>query len=210
MIYILSEKKYKDTKNIPVILIKQIQRNINLDSYDTLIFSSKNGVKAIDAINKTWKKIKSYSIGKGTSKEIKKLGGNLVYEAKNSYGDKFADEIKEKLKGKKTLFLRAKVVTSSLNKILENAGVLLYQEVVYETTCSSCENLQSPVNGSFIIFSSPSTIECFFKCFKWNNSYKAVVIGEKTAAYMPKHIPFVTSKDQTIASCIQLCKILSK
>jgi uroporphyrinogen-III synthase len=210
LIYILSEKKYKDASNLPVILIKYISKNIELSSYDALIFSSKNGVIAIDKLTDSWKNIPSYSIGSGTSKEIENRGGKIVYEAKSSYGDDFASEIKERLSGKKALFLRAKVVTSSLNSILKDAGVLLDEEIVYETVCAECNSLTTPTENSFIIFSSPSTIECFFRCFEWKDSYTAVVIGTKTASFMPKEIPFVMAPSQTIPSCIKLSKNLSK
>ncbi len=210
MIYILSEKKYQDAKNLPVILIKHLPKEIDLSMYEALIFSSKNGVIAIDNLTDKWKDIPSYSIGSGTSKEIEKRGGKIIYQAKSSYGDDFAKEIKALLHGKKALFLRAKVVTSSLNTILKDAGVLLDEEIVYETVCSNCETLEKPPENSIIIFSSPSTIECFFRCFEWDKSYKAVVIGTKTASFMPKNIPYEMAVKQTIPSCIELSKILSK
>ncbi|HIP59676.1 MAG TPA: uroporphyrinogen-III synthase [Campylobacterales bacterium] len=209
-IFILSEKQYEDAQNLPVILIKHLSKNIDLSPYEALIFSSKNGVIAIDALTDKWKDIPSYSIGTGTSKEIEKRGGKIVYEAKSSYGDDFAKEIREKLNGKKALFLRAKVVTSSLNTILEDAGVILDEEVVYETVCAECNSLETPPENSIIIFSSPSTIECFFKCFTWNESYMAVVIGTKTAAFLPKEIPFEMAPKQSIPSCIEFSKILRK
>ena len=207
-IFILSEKQYEDAQNLPVILIKHLSKNIDLSPYEALIFSSKNGVIAIDTLTDSWKNIPSYSIGTGTSKEIEKRGGTIVYEARSSYGDDFAKEIREKLSGKKALFLRAKVVTSSLNTILEDAGVILDEEVVYETVCAECKTLKTPPKGSIIIFSSPSTIECFFQCIRWDKSYTAVVIGTKTASYMPKEIPFEMPPKQSIPSCIEISKIL--
>jgi uroporphyrinogen-III synthase len=210
MIYILSEKKFDGAENIPCIQIKFINKSIDLSSFDALIFSSKNGVEAIERINKEWRNIPSYSIGQGTSIAISHYHGDLVYEAKNSYGDDFAQEIKQLLKDKKTLFLRAKVVTSSLGDILLNAGVDLKQEVVYETVCGVCDSLKKPQKGSIMIFSSPSTIACFFRCFTWDDSYQAVVIGTRTASFMPKDVPFVLSAKQTIPDCINLAQKLSK
>lgn len=208
-IYILSEKRYQDAKNLPCIVIKYIDKKIDLSLYDALIFTSKNGVNAIDRINKDWKKIPSYSIGSGTSKAIVELGGSIAYEAKNSYGDNFAQEIKKRLSGKKVLFLRAKKVTSKLNEILRENGVNLFEEIVYETICNDCTNLTKPPKKSCIIFSSPSTIECFFKCFDWDESYQAVVIGKVTANYFPKNITYILSDKQTIPSCINKCKNLN-
>ncbi len=204
-IYILSEKKFKNAKNLPCIIINHIKKDIDLTPYDALIFTSKNGVIAIDSLNKSWKSLPSYSIGVGTSKAINELAGNVVYEAKSSYGDDFAMEIKKKLSGKRVLFLRAKKVTSKLNKILKENGVILSEEIVYETICNKCENLKKPQKGSCIIFSSPSTIECFFKCFTWDSSYKAIVIGEVTLKAFPKDIEYSLSDKPNIPSCITKC-----
>jgi len=208
MIYILSEKKYEGALNLPCIMIEFKEEKVDLAGYAALIFSSKNGVKAIDNINSSWRELPSYSIGQGTSDEVRKLGGDVVYSARSSYGDDFAKEIRAMLKGKKALFLRAEVVTSSLNTILEEAGVLLDESVVYETKCAECNTLKKPAEDSIIIFSSPSTIECFFNCFSWDDSYKAVVIGDKTASYMPKDVHFIQAPKQTIPSCIELAKTL--
>jgi len=204
-IYILSEKKFENAKNLPCIVINYFQKDIDLSGFDALIFTSKNGVEAVERLNKSWREIPSYSIGSGTSLLIKKYGGKLTYEAKNSYGNEFAKEIKSRLEGKKVLFLRAKKVTSKLNQILLNSGVKLHEEVVYESVCNDCKNLQKPESGSCIVFSSPSTIECFFKCFSWEDSYKGVVIGKVTAKYMPKNVPYILSDEQNIPSCITKC-----
>jgi uroporphyrinogen-III synthase len=207
MIYILSQKEYEGASNLPCIEFEYKDVSIDLKDYDALIFSSKNGVLAYERLGVVYKDIPIYSIGSATSKALSK-DANLVYEAKNSYGDDFADEIKERLSGKKALFLRAKVVTSKLNKILKDAGVLLDELVVYETKCADCDSLKKPPKNSIIIFSSPSTIECFFRCFSWDESYKAVVIGKVTAKYMPKEIDFHLSKKQSIPSCVELAKTL--
>ncbi len=207
-IYILSDKRFDGADNLPVINIKFLKPSNmkELLDYDALIFSSKNGVEAIDFLDKSWKNLPSYSIGSGTSAILKSLGGNLVYSAKSSYGDDFAKEISHLLKGKKVLFCRAKVVTSSLNQILLDAGVFLDEVIVYETVCGNCSTLETPSKKSTIIFSSPSTIKCFFRCFSWDDSYRAIVIGKRTASYMPKEIVYDMSNKQTIDACIKLAK----
>jgi uroporphyrinogen-III synthase len=209
MIYILSQKEYEGAKNLPCIVINYLEEEIDLKKYDALVFTSKNGVEAIDKITKGWRKVPCYSIGSGTSGAIKKLGGKVEFEAKSSYGDNFAQEIKKRLKGKKVLFLRAKVVTSKLNIILKEAGVLLDEKIVYETVCNDCKNLSKPPKNSCIVFSSPSTIECFFNCFSWDKSYKAVVIGEVTLKALPKNIPYFLSDKTTIPSCIEKCNAIT-
>ncbi len=205
-IYLLNDDKYEDIVNLPMIQINFFKRDIDLNLYDALIFTSKNGVKAIEKIDKTWRDKEIYSIGQGTSKEIKKYSPNLAYTAKNSYGDSFAQEIKEILQNKKVLFLRAKKVTSKLNQILKTAQIDLYEQIVYETTCRAYEKEKEPRDGSIIIFTSPSTVKCFLKNFKWNDAYRAISIGKVTASSLPSYVKNSLSEKQTILSCIELAK----
>ncbi len=207
MIYILSEKKFNGASNLPVIKINFLEFEVDLSNFDALVFTSKNGVEAIERVDKRWRDKEIYSIGSGTTKAIKNKGVKVAYTAKSSYGDNFAEEIKEKLYGKRVLFPRAKVVTSHLNTILKNAGIDLREVIAYETVCNP-EELSKPQKGSVIIFSSPSTVKCFFKKFIWDESCKAVVIGEKTASFMPKDIKYTVSNKQTIPDCIELGLIL--
>ena len=60
-IYLLSDTFYEGVVNLPQIKVTCKEIELDLSSYDALIFSSKNGVRAIDYINKNWKKIPSYS-----------------------------------------------------------------------------------------------------------------------------------------------------
>ena len=207
-IYLLNNDKYENVINFPMIKINFFRKKIDLQSYDALIFTSKNGVRAIDKIDKNWIKKDIYSIGQGTSREIKKYNSNLVYTAKSSYGNSFALEIKEKLKNKKVLFLRAKVVTSKLNKILIEADIRLDEEIVYETTCRAYEEEKLIDKNSIIIFTSPTTVNCFFKNFKWDKSYKAISIGKVTANFVPSYVNNIISEKQTIANCIKIAKTL--
>ena len=208
-IYLLNDDKYEGVTNLPVIKINFFDKKIDLGQYDALIFTSKNGVRAIDKIDKRWREKEIYSIGKGTSKEIQKYDANLAYTAKNSYGDLFASEIKEKLKDKKVLFLRAKEVTSKLNQILLETGINLKEEIVYETTCRVYKQEIPSFDDAVVIFTSPSTIKCFFKNFNWNSTCRAVCIGKVTAKAMPTNLKYDIPKKQTIQSCIELAKILS-
>ena len=208
-IFLLSQKEFEGALNFPCIKINFLQKSVDLSSYEALIFSSKNGVLAMENIDTRWRTIPSYAIGSATADQVKKLGGLVAYRAKNSYGDSFAKEIKDRLKGKKALFVRPKVVASNLNTILKDAGVLLDELIAYETVCAEPNKSQKPPKNSIIIFTSPSTIECFFRSFSWDESYKAVVIGEVTASYMPKEIDFVLSPKPSIDECINLAKKLT-
>ena len=202
-IYLLNNDDYEGVNRLPVIKSVFFDKKIDLSLYDALVFTSKNGVRAIDRIDKNWREKDIYSIGRGTSKEIEKYNANLVYTAKSSYGDDFAKEIKQRLSSKRVLFPRAKVVTSKLNQILKDNGVLLDEIVVYETVCVNYTDDLAPKRDSVIIFTSPSTIECFFKNFEWRDDYIAVCIGKVTAKAMPDGIEYHLSENPNIPSCIE-------
>ncbi|RUM65951.1 MAG: uroporphyrinogen-III synthase [Sulfurospirillum sp.] len=207
-IFLLSEKLFEGASNLPCIKIEFLKKSVDLSSYEALIFSSKNGVLAIENIDKTWKTLPSYAIGSATASQINELGGVVAYSAKNSYGNSFADEIKKMLEGKKALFIRPEIVASNLNTILKDTGVLLDELIAYKTVCGVCKKDEKPSSESVIIFTSPSTIECFFKYFDWDESWRAVVIGKVTASYMPKGVKYILSVEQNIPACIKLANEL--
>jgi len=205
-VYLLNGDSYEGVTNLPVIKINFFSKKIDLDPFDALIFTSKNGVRAIDKINKKWREKEIYSIGQGTSREIERYDANLIYTAKNSYGNLFAKEIKQKLEGKRVLFLRAKTVTSKLNTILLSENIDLKEEIVYETACREYKFDKKPSKNSIIIFTSPSTVKCFLKNFDWDETYRAVLIGMVTAKSIPSYIRYTLSAKQTISSCVELAK----
>lgn len=205
-IYLLNDENFEGVLNLPMIKINFLKQKIDLDLYDSLIFTSKNAVRALDALDKSWIKKEVYSIGKGTSQEIARHKANLAFTSKNSYGDLFAQEIKHRLAGKRVLFLRAREVTSHLNSILRESGIDLDEKIIYETTCRDYQTSDKPPSNATIIFTSPSTVKCFFKNFHWDDSYRAVAIGDVTAAAIPTDIKKFIAREQTLQSCVNLAK----
>ncbi|MDR1285026.1 MAG: uroporphyrinogen-III synthase [Campylobacteraceae bacterium] len=208
-IYLLNDTKYDDVKNIGVFEIKYLNPKFTPKKYEAIIFTSKNGVLGIDKIYKEWKKLPAYSIGKGTSKVIKELGGNLVYEAKISYGDDFAAQISQELFDKLVLFPRAKVVASDVSGILKSKNVHVEEVVIYENICKPCEKFILQKDGIFI-FTSPSSVKCFFKYAKWNENFTAIAIGKKTAAAFTPDIKPLISPKPNIDECVAFAKKLSE
>jgi len=202
-IYILSDKKIKDTINIPMIDIKFKKQNINLEGYDTLIFTSKNGVKALNSMDKSWKKIPSYVIAPQTAKVLQSLGGILKVVGKKHHGDQFAHEISSDLKGKKVLYISGAKVVSNLIAILQENNVQCDRLVLYETVCKEYKKKIKIAKNSIIIFSSPSTIECFLNNVKWDESYTAISIGDTTAKFFPEYIQPVIAKNTSLESCVE-------
>lgn len=202
-IILLNNVKYKNIKNMPLFEIEYLSSSADLSKYDALIFTSKNAILSLDSFNKKWREIPSYCIAKKTSEVLKKFDANLVFTGEKSHGDEFAKELIPLLKNKKTLYVKAEKTVSSLVDILKDANIDIDKLVTYKTVCTK-KSFDKPSDGSIIIFTSPSSIECFFKIFQWSSSYEAIVIGNTTAKYMPKNIEYKISKSQTIDSCVKL------
>jgi len=202
-IYILTDKKIKFAKNIPVLDIKYIKQDINLEGYDALIFTSKNGIKAIDSMDNSWKKIPAYVIAPQTAKVLKSHGGTLKLVGKEHHGDEFAQEIIDELVGKKVLYVGGAKIVSNLMNILNDNGIVCDNLVVYETVCKKYKNKIKLPKNSTIIFSSPSTIECFLKNADWDESFKAISIGETTSKFFPEFIKPVISDNTSLESCVK-------
>lgn len=202
-IYVLSDKKVKNANSLPMFEIEYIKQKIDLEKYDALLFTSKNAIKALSSMDESWKKIPAYVIAPETAKVLEHHGGNLAFVGEKSHGNDFAKEVEDKLAGKKVLYFCGKKVVSNVVDILNENNVQCDRLVVYETVCKSYENATALPKGSVIVFSSPSTINCFFKNISWDESYKAVSIGKTTAKYFPSHITPIVANHTTLNSCVE-------
>ena len=203
-VYILTNETFEEVLNYPVIRINFLSPSFSFENIDYLLFTSKNGVRAVDRLTDEWKKFPSFAIGKATAKEIEKLGGKVEYIAKSAYGDEFAKEINENYKNKTFLFFRAKKLVSNIRGFFINN--VLKEIIIYETTCNIPTN--KLIKPSIIIFTSPSTVRCFAKLQTFENII-SIAIGKKTKAELKKHISEIYMPDKPgIIECINLAKSL--
>jgi len=204
-IYLLSNVKSneKDIINLPLFDIHYIKPSIDIASYDALIFTSKNAIYSLENFNINYQNIPSYAIAPKTAQILKEYNSNIVYTGQTGHGNDFANEIKYKLENKKVLYIRAKKIVSNLIDILKCDDV-----IVYETICKKQIIKTNIKENSKIIFTSPSTIQCFFDKYIWDDSYIAICIGKTTASYLPKGINFFISKETSINSCIELARTI--
>ncbi|MFW2554252.1 uroporphyrinogen-III synthase [Aliarcobacter butzleri] len=206
-IYLLNEQKHEDVENLEVFQIEYIKSDIDLKKYDALVFTSKNGVKAINSFNQDWKNIPSYAIAQKTANTITKLGGVVEFIGNSGHGNDFAYELKNVLKDKKVLYVKALKTVSNLPNILKENGIFLDEIIAYKTSCKKSNIILE--ENSIFIFTSPSSVECFFKQYSWKNSYKAIVIGKTTAEFLPSNINYEISSQTSVEECIKLAKQLS-
>ena len=206
-IYLLNEQKHEGIENLEVFQIEYIKSDVDLKKYDALVFTSKNGVKAINSFNQNWKNIPSYAIAQKTANTIMKLGGVIEFIGNSGHGNDFAYELKNVLKDKKVLYVKALKTVSNLPNILKENGIFLDEIIAYKTSCKKSNIILE--ENSIFIFTSPSSVECFFKQYSWKNSYKAIVIGKTTAEFLPSNINYEISSQTSVEECIKLAKQLS-
>jgi len=210
MIYLLSPLVKKDTISLPMISFEITSDKIDFTSCDTLMFTSKQAVVSADSIDKSWKQYPSVAIGGATKKRIEELGGEVIYYPKEFYGKSLADDIKEQFRDKKLLYLRPEIVSFDSKKYLEKEQIELQEQIIYRTSCKTYSQSSKPQKGAIIIFTSPSTIKCFFKNFSWDESYTAVLIGKATKEHLPKQCKYEVADVPLIDSCIKKAKEISK
>lgn len=96
-----------------------------------------------------------------TAKIIKEEGGLVEYIGSSGHGNDFAQELIPLLKDKKVLYIRAQKVVSKLVQILKENYIDTDELITYKTVCN--ESLTCTLeDNSTIIFTSPSSVKCFF------------------------------------------------
>ena len=206
MIYLLSPLKKEGTYSLPMISFKTVANKINFYHCDTLIFTSKQAVVSANSIDINWKNYPSIAIGGATKKKIEELGGEVIYHPKAFYGKSLAKDIKSYFSDKKLLYLRPKEVSFDTKNYLAKSGIDLTEQIIYETSCICYEPEHGPKKDAIIIFTSPSTIKCFFKNFVWDKSYRAILIGHATREHLPNECQYEVADVPLINSCIQKAK----
>ena len=207
-IYLLSNQKYDGVENIAIFNIEFIETKIDLSKYEALVFTSKNGVYSLNSFSNDWKKIPSYVIAEKTAQVVRKEGGNVNFVGSSGHGNDFAKELIPVLKNKKVLYVRALKVVSNLIDILKNSEIDIDDIITYKTVCNNDVDIKLEKNST-IIFTSPSSIDCFFKKYSWDKSFKAIAIGKTTAKFLPKYVDFKISNKTSIEECIKLAMVAS-
>ena len=203
MIYLLSPLKKEGTFSLPMIDFELLVEKIDFSSCDTLMFTSKQAVVSANTIDESWKAFPCIAIGGATKKKIEELGGEVIYYPKKFYGEALAKDIEAFFSTRKILYLRPKVVSFDSKAYLEKVGIDLQEQIIYETSCVKYAKEQKPKDGAVIIFTSPSTIKCFFKNFEWDSSYMAVLIGHATKEHLPDYCRYVVADEPLIDACVQ-------
>jgi len=208
-IYLCSPKEYQGVDSLPMIKFNLITEDLDLSWCDTILFSSKQAVVYADKLNSNWKNKKIIAVGPATKKKAQDLGATDVYYPKEYYGSTLAKDVIKYFNDRKILYIRPKIISFDSKTFLSNYGIDIKEQIIYETKCKVYKNINLEPK-SVIIFTSPSTIECFLKNFEWNESFKAVVIGKTTKKGLLKGMKYYVANEPTIAACVEKAKEIAK
>lgn len=202
-IYLLSPKVKEGVESLPMISFTQTTNSIDFSTCDTLMFTSKQAVVTANNIDKSWKKIPCIAVGIATKKQIEELGGEVIYHPKEFYGEELAKDIEKFFKKREILYLRPATVMFNSKEYLAKKDITLQEQIIYKTSCIKYDISTQPPQNSIIIFTSPSTINCFLENFSWLDSYTAIVIGKTTKVHLPLNAKFEVADTPLIDSCIK-------
>ena len=202
-IYLLNEQKFDGVENLEVFEIEYLKFDLDLKKYDALVFTSKNAIFSLEENGINWKNVPSYVIAPKTADIAKEFGANIAFIGFSGHGNDFAYELIPYLKDKKILYVRALKTVSNLANILKENGINIDEVIAYKTSCNKQEKKALDKNST-IIFTSPSSVECFFRKYSWEDSFKAIAIGRTTAMYLPKNIECEISSITSVEECVKL------
>jgi uroporphyrinogen-III synthase len=146
----------------------------NIETYDWLILTSVNGVEALwkrwnrTDINSAGNQIRIAAIGPATKKAIEDRGLKVNVVPKEYVAESVVRSLRNKVKGKRVLLVRAKVARDVIPHELQRAGAKVDVVEAYETVVPRTSRLrlrslfrQETKRPHIVTFTSSSTVKNF-------------------------------------------------
>lgn len=203
-IYLFSTSSHPDAISIKSLDITLFKPEINFQNYDYFIITSKQVSEVLKQYDIEDLK-PALCISKATADAYKKIDGNTL-SVGNGYGDDLLRYIKEYPKSTKWLYLRGKVVASDFTAKCKKESYNIDEVVVYESFCSKEIKKRNIEADACLIFTSPSSVECYLESNNLTDKHTIVVIGKTTAKALPSSLKYQISEKTTIQSCIDIVK----
>lgn len=205
-IYLISKTPYAGVIHIPILTISFLTPDINFDLYEGIVVTSKQGALALGHYRVNWDKLIVICVGESTAYEMKKLGAKQI-ECADGYGASISDVL-HRFSGR-WLYCRPKMIASSWPSRAKEEGMILDEVIIYETTCNEgMEKIDIAENG-VLIFTSPSSIECFLQKYSFRSTHDIVVIGKTTQDALPLGVRSILSETTSVESCVEKARELS-
>lgn len=205
-IYLISKTSYHETVgiiHIPILSIHFLTPEINFAHYDGIIVTSKQGALALRHYSPDWEKLQVVCVGDATAEAMHELGVKHIQIA-NGYGESILDALTCHKERQKWLYCRPKTIASSWPSRAREAGMVIDEVIIYETICNEAMEKIEIAANSVLIFTSPSSIECFKMRYEFLPTQSIVVIGKTTQNALPSGIESTLSETTSVESCIEI------
>lgn len=206
-IFLFSKTSHPDVIHVPILNTTFLQPTIDFDAYDAIVLTSKQAVTALEKISTEWRHLPTLSVGAKTEESVLDAGGTLLDKG-NGYGDSLDAIIVKKYASLRWLYPRPKVVASNFKGRVREAGVVMDDIIVYETSCNrACREIVLP-DDAILIFTSPFTIQCYLELFAFKPTHRVIAIGTTTAKALPKEVQYRLPEVPYVDACVALAKQL--
>ena len=200
--YLFSTSSHPDAISVNSLEIIFLKPDIDFSKYSHFIITSKQVSEVLKQYDKQVLK-PALCVSQATADSYKKIGGEVLGIG-SGYGDNLSVQLKTYPKATQWLYLRAKVIASDFVLQCQKQGYIIDEHIVYESICSRDIDEVNVEDNATLIFTSPSSVECFLKQHTINKQSNIIVIGKTTAKALPVDINYKISDKTTIQSCIDL------
>lgn len=208
-IYLVSKTSHHRMEglvHLPILSIHFLTPDIDFTQYDGIIVTSKQGALALKNYTLDWKKLKVICVGESTAEAMKQLGAVHVVNAAG-YGETIFNVLRQY--NGKWLYCRPKMIASSWPERVREEGMILDEVIIYETRCNKTMEKIDIADNAVLIFTSPSSIECFCERYELLSTHDIVVIGKTTQNALPLGIKSLLAEDTSVESCVKMAKELA-
>jgi uroporphyrinogen-III synthase len=204
-IYLISKTPYEGVIHIPILTISFLNPLIDFTQYEGIIFTSKQAILALEKYSLDWKTLKCICVSEGTASYARDRGA-MDIEIGNGYGTSIPGVLNTKKRSGKWLYLRPKVVASDWVEYARNEGFTIDEIVVYETTCNEEAKEYTIDKDAVLVFTSPSSIECFCASYPILSTYSIVAIGKTTQNALPLGVVSHLSLETSVKDAVDLAR----
>lgn len=212
-IIVVGYDEYDFVSSLIVGEIEFLDCELDLEKFDSLIFTSKNAIRALDYNAQRylhmnlWRQMPSFVIGAGSKKVLEDLGGSFASMPSDFHGYSMIEALIPLLQNRSPLYLRAEHIVSNLDKELLQKHIALCSEVIYRNRLNhSLSSQQKPKQGSILLFTAPSAYRFFCQLFEWDESYVAFALGKTTFNSFDSGIQKLISPFQEIRKTVLYLK----
>lgn len=194
--------------HVPILSIRYLTPEIDFTLYKGIVVTSKQGALALAHYSPDWENLHVICVGESTAQAMKQLGAVHITIA-DGYGETIFDALKSDQQPKRWLYCRPKMIASSWPSRARDAGMVIDEVIIYETTCNEAMEKREIADDGVLIFTSPSSIECFLKKYLFKPTHNIVVIGKTTQNALPLGVKSILSETTSVESCVEKARELS-